>query len=179
MLGADHRDTLQANYDLASLSGIQKLWEEFDRLSRDTLARQRRVLGDKHPDTLRSLNNVQSSYYARGRYGEDLQLPSKSSSPTVVSLEKMSPEALTDLHNLATIYDKLGRYGEAEPLYLKAVDAKRRVLGGEHPQTARTLYSLAVDVYGTAAVRRGGVPSSRSVPDCKEAPVARTRRHCE
>ena len=38
----------------------------------------------------------------------------------------------------------MGRYGEAEPLYLKAVDAKRRVLGGEHPLTARTLYSLAV-----------------------------------
>ena len=50
---------------------------------------------------------------------------------------------LTDLHNLATIYNALGRYGEAEPLFLKAVDARRRVLGGEHPQTARTLHMLA------------------------------------
>ena len=46
---------------------------------------------------------------------------------------------LTNLQNLAAIYNKLGRYSEAEPLFLKAVDARRRVLGGEHPRTARTL----------------------------------------
>ena len=50
---------------------------------------------------------------------------------------------LTSIHNVATIYDALGRYGEAEPLFLKAVDARRRVLGVEHPLTARTLDRLA------------------------------------
>ena len=48
LLGADHQDTLRANYDLASLYAQQKRWEEYDRLSSDTLARQRRVLGDNH-----------------------------------------------------------------------------------------------------------------------------------
>ena len=50
----------------------QKRWEEFDRLSSDTLARQRRVLGDNHQDTLDSLANLQVSYFARGRYEEAL-----------------------------------------------------------------------------------------------------------
>ena len=58
LLGADHPDTLRANYDLASLYPKQMRWEEFDRLSRDTLARQHRVLGDNHPDTLDSLGNL-------------------------------------------------------------------------------------------------------------------------
>ena len=177
VLGADHPDTLRANYDLASLYVMQKRWEEFDRLSRDTLARQRRVLGDNHPDTLNSLGNMESSYFAQGRYEEALPVAVEVLESKRRDLGEDHPRTLTALHNLAAIYNALGRYGEAEPLFLKVVDARRRVLGGEHPLTARTLYSACFDVYETAAVRRGGVRFSRSVPRLREERQWRERGH--
>jgi hypothetical protein len=49
---------------------IEVRWDEFERLASDVLARQRRVLGDAHADTLSSLNNLQYFYYQRGRFAE-------------------------------------------------------------------------------------------------------------
>ena len=46
------------------------------------------------------------------------------------------------MHNLANIYDRLSRYREAEPLYVEALEGKRRVQGPKHPETSRTLSSL-------------------------------------
>lgn len=53
------------------------------------------------------------------------------------------PNTLIDMHNLATIYDKLARYEEAEPVYLKTIRGKSKVLGGAHPSTIRTVRRLA------------------------------------
>jgi tetratricopeptide (TPR) repeat protein len=47
------------------------------------------------------------------------------------------------MHNLAVLYLKQGRYDEAEPLYLEALEARKRLLGDDHPRTANTLYNLA------------------------------------
>ena len=177
VLGADHPDTLRANYDLASLYVMQKRWEEFDRLSRDTLARQRRVLGDNHPDTLNSLGNMESSYFAQGRYEEALPLAVEVLESKRRDLGEDHPGTLTALHNLAAIYNALGRYGEAEPLFLKvrgceAPRARRRTsANGEDSRHA------CFDVYETAAVRRGGVRFSRSVPRLREERRWREREH--
>ena len=164
VLGADHPDTLRANYDLASLYVKQKRWEEYEDLSRDTLARQRRVLGDNHPDTLASLSNSQAYYFEQGRYEEALPVAVEVLESERRLFGEDHPTVLIDLHNLASIYDKLGRYGEAEPLYLKAADTRRRVLGSDHPQNGDDPPRACVVVYETAAVRRGRGRFSRSVP---------------
>ena len=45
LLGEEHLDTLRASFDLASVYAGQKRWDEFERLSRDVLAKQRKVAG--------------------------------------------------------------------------------------------------------------------------------------
>jgi hypothetical protein len=59
---------------------------------------------------------------------------------------KEHPNTLTIVANLAVLYQAQGRYGEAEPLFKRALEAKERVLGKEHPtflQTTRTSLQIS------------------------------------
>jgi hypothetical protein len=47
------------------------------------------------------------------------------------------------LNNLAVLLHVQGRRSEAEPLYLRALAIRERVLGPGHPSTLGTLASLA------------------------------------
>jgi len=42
------------------------------------------------------------------------------------------------------LYASQGRYAEAEPLYQRALAARERVLGAEHPSTLTSVNNLAV-----------------------------------
>jgi len=53
-------------------------------------------------------------------------------------------EALaTSLNNLASLYKSQGRYSEAEPLYLDALEMRKRLFTGDHPAVANSLNNLA------------------------------------
>ncbi len=47
------------------------------------------------------------------------------------------------MNNLAFLYKAQGRLGEAEPLYKRALEARERTLGREHPDTLRSVNNLA------------------------------------
>jgi tetratricopeptide (TPR) repeat protein len=54
-------------------------------------------------------------------------------------------EALaTSLNNLALLYNNQGKYSEAEPLYLDALEMRKRLFTGDHPDVATSLNNLAV-----------------------------------
>ena len=54
-------------------------------------------------------------------------------------------EALaTSLNNLANLYYNQGKYSEAEPLYLDALEMRRRLFTGDHPNVATSLNNLAL-----------------------------------
>jgi tetratricopeptide (TPR) repeat protein len=53
-------------------------------------------------------------------------------------------EALaTSLNNLANLYYNQGKYSEAEPLYLDALEMRRRLFTNDHPDVASSLNNLA------------------------------------
>jgi tetratricopeptide (TPR) repeat protein len=53
-------------------------------------------------------------------------------------------EALaTSLNNLASLYYSQGKYSEAEPLYLDALEMRKRLFTGDHPNVATSLNNLA------------------------------------
>jgi hypothetical protein len=45
--------------------------------------------------------------------------------------------------NLGELYKDLSRYTEAELLYVETLEARRRVLGNDHPDTLESLYRLS------------------------------------
>jgi tetratricopeptide (TPR) repeat protein len=48
------------------------------------------------------------------------------------------------MHNLALVYSQRGKYGQAEALHSKTLEIRRRVLGGEHPDTLGSMHNLAL-----------------------------------
>ncbi|MEQ9370391.1 MAG: tetratricopeptide repeat protein [Coleofasciculus chthonoplastes F3-SA18-01] len=57
------------------------------------------------------------------------------------------PDVAQSLNNLAVLYDNKGRYEEAEPLYLEALELRKRLLGENHPHIASSLNNLAYLYY--------------------------------
>ncbi|MEW6496782.1 MAG: tetratricopeptide repeat protein, partial [Cyanobacteriota bacterium] len=54
-----------------------------------------------------------------------------------------SLDVAATLNNLALLYYAQGRYSEAEPLYLEALEWRKRLLGNHHIDVATTLNNLA------------------------------------
>ena len=45
------------------------------------------------------------------------------------------PDTLRSVHNLAVALERQGKCHEAEPLYRRAVEGARKLLGHDHPDT--------------------------------------------
>ena len=45
---------------------------------------------------------------------------------------------------MALLYVSQGRYTEAEPLFIQALDMRKKLLGAEHPDVASSLNNLAL-----------------------------------
>jgi len=101
------------------------------------------TLGEKHPNTLTSLNNLAVIYRAVGRLDEALPLYEKAYGLLLQVLGDRHPDTLSSLNNLAGIYQAVGRLDEALPLFEKAYTLRRQVLGDKHPDTLSSLNNLA------------------------------------
>jgi DUF2075 family protein len=104
---------------------------------------RKRVLGDEHPDTLTSMNNLASIYTSQGRGKEAEILGEQVVMTRKRVLGDEHPDTLTSLDNLASIYTSQGREKEAEILGEQVVMTRKRVLGDEHPDTLTSLDNLA------------------------------------
>ncbi|MDB9506568.1 CHAT domain-containing protein, partial [Microcystis aeruginosa CS-338/01] len=101
-------------------------------------------LGDNHPDTAQSLNNLAALYRVQGRYSEAEPLYKQALAIRKQQLGDNHPDTAQSLNNLAALYRVQGRYSEAEPLYKQALAIRKQQLGDNHPDTATSLNNLAV-----------------------------------
>jgi tetratricopeptide (TPR) repeat protein len=105
---------------------------------------RKEVLGERHPDTLTSLNNLAEIYRVMGRLSEALPLSKKGYRLFKEVLGEKHPYTLTSLNNLAEIYRVMGRLSEALPLSEKNYRLTKEVLGEKHPDTLTSLNNLAL-----------------------------------
>jgi tetratricopeptide (TPR) repeat protein len=105
---------------------------------------RKRVLGEEHPDTLASMNNLASMFWNQGRWkeAEDLDVRVIETKKRVLGEEH--PSTLISMANLALIYMNQGRWKKAEELYVRVIETKKRVLGEEHPDTLTSISNLAL-----------------------------------
>jgi tetratricopeptide (TPR) repeat protein len=118
-------------------------WSDAERCCRRSLEISEAELGDRHPLTANSLNNLGSLYESMGRYGEAEPLYRRSLEIYEAELGDRHPLTANSLNNLALLYSSMGRYGEAEPLYRRSLEIKEAELGDRHPDTAQSLNNLA------------------------------------
>ena len=102
-----------------------------------------KILGDDHPHTLTSRDNLAGAYRAAGRLGEAIPLFEGVLADSARVLGDNHPHTLTSRNNLAYAYESAGRLDEAIPLYEQALADSARVLGDNHPHTLTSRNNLA------------------------------------
>jgi CHAT domain-containing protein len=89
---------------LALLYYSQGRYSEAEPLYNRSLAIWKQQLGDNHPDTATSLNNLALLYYSQGRYSEAEPLYNRSLAIIKQQLGDNHPNTATSLNNLAALY---------------------------------------------------------------------------
>ena len=102
-----------------------------------------RILGQDHPHTLTSRNNLAGAYREAGRITEAIALLEQVLTDRTRILGQDHPHTLTSRNNLAGAYRETGRITEAIALYEKVLTDRTRILGKDHPATLETLNALA------------------------------------
>ncbi|WP_375327584.1 tetratricopeptide repeat protein [Microcystis sp. BLCC-F210] len=126
----------------------QGKYNEAIPLAEQALAIIKQQLGDNHPLTAQSLNNLAFLYDSQGRYSEAEPLYKQALAIIKKQLGDNHPLTAQSLNNLAELYRVQGRYSEAEPLYNQALAIIKQQLGDNHPLTAQSLNNLAA-LYGS------------------------------
>jgi tetratricopeptide (TPR) repeat protein len=132
------RQTIGDTYQ--ALGAYNQALEHMNR----ALALRRRHLGNDHPATLASLNNLATLNWDLGRYDDAEPLYHEALEGRRRILGADHPETLKSLNNLGFLYQARGRHDEAEPLFKQALEGHRRRLGANHPDTLTNLNNLAL-----------------------------------
>jgi tetratricopeptide (TPR) repeat protein len=98
-------------------------------LLEQTLADRERLLGDDHPSTLYSRNNLALAYRDAGQTTEAITLLERTLADCERVLGHDHPDTLFSRNNLAVAYRDAGRTSEAIALYKRTLADCERVLG--------------------------------------------------
>jgi len=104
---------------------------------------QRRVLGPRNPDTLRSMSYLAAVLSYQRHFDEAVKLQRQALDLQSRVLGPEHPDTLVSRRRLADALTYAGRFAEAEKLQRETIDIQRRVLGPEHRDTLWATDSLA------------------------------------
>ncbi len=118
-------------------------YNEAEILYRKALEIRQKVLGEEHPGTAMSINNLAYLLQTTGRYEEAEPFCRKALEINQKVLGEEHPDTAMSINNLAELLKATGRYEEAESFCRKALKIYKKVLGEEHPDTAGSINNLA------------------------------------
>ena len=101
-------------------------------------------LGEKHPTTLKALNDLAIFYSYFGDYNKALEMNNAVYKARKEILGENHPDTLSALDNIASSYSDLGDYSKACELQNVVYNARKEILGENHPDTLSSLNNLAI-----------------------------------
>ncbi|MFK0188363.1 tetratricopeptide repeat protein [Streptomyces rubiginosohelvolus] len=107
------------------------------------LAQCEQVLGDTHPNTLTSRNNLAGAYQDAGDLEQAIPLYEATLAQCEQVLGDTHPNTLTSRNNLAGAYQVAGDLERAIPLLEATLAQREQVLGDTHPNTLTSRNNLA------------------------------------
>ncbi|MEU2425336.1 tetratricopeptide repeat protein [Streptomyces sp. NPDC007851] len=122
-----------------------------------TVAQREQILGDTHPNTLISRNNLAAAYEAAGDLARAIPLLEATLARCEQVLGDIHPNTLSSRNNLAAAYEAAGDLGRAIPLLEATLAQREQILGDTHPHTLTSRNNLA------AAYRAAG-DLGRAIP---------------
>ncbi len=164
--------TLAERNNLAStLSSLDRLDEAHAHLVA-TYAARRKVLGDQHPQTLRTGLNLAAVLSRLDRPVEALALIHAVADARVASLGPEHPDTLTALANVASSERDAGHPERGLVIARATLAARERVLGAMHPDTidSRLLVADLLRDSGALDEARGEFQALLSIPDLAQRP---------
>jgi tetratricopeptide (TPR) repeat protein len=96
------------------------------------------VLGDDHPDTLQSINNIGTLFISTGQYDRALPLFDECLAKSRRVLGHDHPDTLETLNNIGALFFKKGDYCRALLHFEDCLARYVRALGNDHPDTKGT-----------------------------------------
>ena len=134
---------MQGAYAIASAYHAAGRLTEAITLNQQVLPDSIRVLGEDHPNTVTSRNNLAYAYESAGRLTEAITLFEQVLTDSIRVLGPDHPNTLTSRNNLAGAYESAGRLTEAITLYEQVLTDSTRILGQDHPHTLAWRNNLA------------------------------------
>ena len=142
-LGSEHDATMRLRFRQASAHRFLRHSSEAERLYRDVLRTQVRVLGTDHRYTLTTQYEIARVIAAQGDVAEAERLYRDVLRVEERVLGTDHPDTLTTRHAIARMIAAQGDVAEAERLYRDVLRAEERVLGTDHPNTLTTRHEIA------------------------------------
>ncbi|KAJ7843231.1 hypothetical protein B0H14DRAFT_2779166 [Mycena olivaceomarginata] len=109
-----------------------------------TLEKQRKVLGENHPQTTRSLGFLAVACQDLGQINKAQELAMSAVEIYTQLLGEDHPDTVWSMYTLANIYDGLGQFTEAEDLYHIVVEKSISIFGENHPETLQAMTGLGI-----------------------------------
>ncbi|RYP75460.1 hypothetical protein DL771_002345 [Monosporascus sp. 5C6A] len=122
-------------------------WREREPVDLIALGLRRKALGEKDPETIRSMASLAVTYNGQGRYDEAEKICTETLQLRREVLGEKHPATIRSMAELAATYDKQGRYSETEEIYTEVLQLQREVLGKKHPDTLWSMADLAATYY--------------------------------
>ncbi|MAT47848.1 MAG: hypothetical protein CMO35_10535, partial [Verrucomicrobiaceae bacterium] len=107
------------------------------------LALRREHLGNEHPDTLSSINQMGLCLSSMGRHEEAASFVREALEARRLTLGNEDPHTLQSISNMGVLLMSQGKHKEAEPYLRTSLEGNRRVLGNEHPATLESISTMA------------------------------------
>ncbi len=142
-LAKDPELQAQMMYVMGNVYDNLGLYSRAESLEQQGLEIRKRVLGPRHPDTLKSANNLANILDDEGHYAEAEKLYRETLAIRRLTLGAEHPDTLKSTFNLASILDDEGHYAEAEQLHRETLEITRRVFGPENSETLKSMNNLA------------------------------------
>ena len=102
-----------------------------------------KALGNDHPSTLSTVNNMASVFDNQGEYHKALKWYQRALDGMEKTLGNDHPDTLTAVHNMASVFDNQGKYHKALEWYQRALDGREKAVGNDHPDTLTTVHNMA------------------------------------
>ena len=104
----------------------QGKYEEAEQMHQQVLELKEKVLGQGHPDTLTSMNNLAAALRYQGKYEEAEQMHRQVLELSEKVLGQEHPDMLTSMKNVALVLSDQGKLEEAEQISLTRTRAQRK-----------------------------------------------------
>ncbi|KAL7796010.1 P-loop containing nucleoside triphosphate hydrolase protein [Trichoderma ceciliae] len=117
-------------------------WREKEPVDRRALNLRLKTLGEKHPETIRSMVNLGAAYYNQGQYGKAKDMSLKVLGLRREVLGEKHPDTIKTIADLGSIYYIERQYDTAKDMSFKVLGLRQEVLGERHLDTIKSIAFL-------------------------------------